>query len=499
MLKLVLHLVLLSALIDTAVTAAPPMGDRTPDAVVRIVAVRGFQGLFEWAPGPGGVVPERALGGRWPSSGTIIDLAGIARQLSTPLEWPISRDELYVVTTLRSVHVADEVWIQGVVPVSGGLDGVMEVPGEVIATDAALNLAVVRARQPAEGARFPRGVLLAKTPISRGQMVVRLHLSDWRTFQRRDELWTRGLPNGHQDPFRLDSLPTWWTHGSVNFGEVGGPLLDPKSGRLVGILGTTQREVQSHDNRKSWRGANQVIEARQIATFLRSVLAGEAPTHGSLPDGGPRTQRIDPSLAALLGLPSATGLYALGDWPADIPLIRRGDILLSVGGRSLGYGGMTLAEAVFDLEPGTAARLEYRRGDETLTLDVPVEALYRPTGRDIAWTRFVGAWIQDVPPVMHLEGYDRSGPVVVHVDPGSPAEAGEVNFGMVIHDVLGAGRSLPVTTVAELTGALRDLIGDARFDGELGLRVNDLHRPGHSARVVLLRVEPGTAVEEVTP
>jgi len=476
-----------------------PADDRAPDAVVRVAALRGFQGLFEWAPGPDGVAPGTILGGRWFANGTIIDLAGIARQLKITPGREIETDDVYVLTTLRSVHVADEIWLRGVVPVRDRLDAVMEVPASLIASDAALNLALLKGRQPPGGPGYPPGLLLTKAPISRGQEVVRVHVLDWRTVQRRDQLWSRGLPRPSHDPFRLDSLPTWWTLGRVNSNEAGGPLLDPVSNRLVGVVGTTQRQVRARGGGTNWRGGSHVVEAERIASFLRSALAGRPPTHGTLAGGGPRTQRVEPSLAALLGLPSATGLYALGDWPVEHPLVRRGDILLRLGGMPLGHGGVTIAESVFDIEPGATTTLAYRRGSENAKLELPVVKLDRPTGNDIAWVRFAGAWIQQVPPGMYLEGYDRSGPVVVYVDPGSPAEAGGIEFGMVIHDVLGAGRSLTAASVAELSRALQAITATPGFDGRLGLRVNDLNRPGDTVRIVLVRTEPGAAVEESAP
>jgi hypothetical protein len=92
--------------------------------------------------------------------------------------------------------------------------------------------------------------------------------------------------------------------------------------------------------------------------------------------------------------------------------------------RSMYLTSLALDEVVFDMKAGATMRLDLRRAGAPFSVDVPVVDLERPTGRDIAWLRFAGAWIQDVPKVLSREGYDLTGPVVVQVDGGSPAEAG---------------------------------------------------------------------------
>jgi hypothetical protein len=66
---------------------------------------------------------------------------------------------------------------------------------------------------------------------------------------------------------------------------------------------------------------------------------------------------------------------------------------------------------------------------------------------------------------------------------------------MVVHDVLGSSRSIPVMGAADLAQALRDIVADERFDGEIGLRVTRLSEPGAEPAILLMRTERGTPVE----
>jgi S1-C subfamily serine protease len=473
----------------------PIVGEHAREGVVTVASVRGFQGLFEWVPGTEGMAWGRALGGPWPSNGTIVDLDAVARDLGVTHARAIDRDDVYVLTMLRTVHVADEIWIQGAIPVAGALEAMTDSPARVVATDASLNLALLVAKQPKSGPRFPAGLRLSSEAPVRGQHVIRLEMWGWRLVQSRDVFASRGMPGWYQDPYRLEALPTWWLQWGIGGNQAGGPVIDEVTGRLVGMLSNTQREVLQDGGQARWIGDVHVIEAGYIASFLRAALVGTAPQHGSLVGGGPPAMGVDPTLAALLGLPRQPALYVLADWPASAPVVHSGDVLLRLGGKSIGPGGMTLAEVVFDMKAGATTRLDLRRDGAPLSVEVPVVDLERPTGRDIAWLRFAGAWIQDVPKVLSREGYDLTGPVVAQVDGGSPAEAGALKFGMVVHDVLGSSRSIPVMGAADLAQALRDIVADERFDGEIGLRVTRLSEPGAEPAILLMRTERGTPVE----
>ena len=491
-------LLVLVMAVSSPVRVAPPpkAGDTTLESVVAVRSLRGFQGLFEWQPGETRGVPEKLLGGPWLANGALVDVRGIARDLGIPLALSVADGEAYVLTTLRNVHGATDIRVRGLSHAEGPIPAAFEGASVVVAEDPALDLALLRVARPLSDGRFPKGLRLDPTPIVHGREVDRLEQWGWSLHRHRDQLWYRGEIGFFDSPFWLSALPVWMVRDPIHQNHGGGPLVDPGSGRLVGLLANGMRQTRNPDG---WSGAVFAIPADFVADFLGQALRGAVPVHGSLADGGPETLRVDPDLAALHGLDQVRGQLVLDDWPQGEPLLRHGDIVLAAGGRKIGAGGWTLGQLAFEAPRDRALPLEVLRDGSALRVAAPIVPLRRPTFRDVEWWRFAGAWFQDVSPELSQRGYDEEGAVVVHVEPGSPAEAAELDFRLVVHRVVSRGESVGVKSAGELRDAIDAFSKDESFSGEIGLLLTDLRHPDESAVLRVLRMDPDRLRSEVAP
>lgn len=482
-----------------ALLAAP--GPAVPadvaETVVGVRANRGFQGLFEWASGSDGIAPDKALGGPWVTSGTVLDLPSIARDLGIEPAWRRGPRDLYVLTNLRSVHNARSIWIRRAYDADGPIPAVEEVPASVVAQDGAVNLALLRASLP-EGSRPPRGVRIApddvKTP---GKELIQVHVWEWRTYVFSDSIWRVGLNDVGGDPFWFGALPAYGLFQSVFLNRSGDPLLDPATGRLVGLVAHGLRNARDR-GRDSWRGPGYGIPAGRIRDFLSAALRGIEPVHGSIGARGPMLQGIGPDLTRLLGLPAAQGYRVIADWPPEGPaVLREGDVILKADGRRLGAGGTTLDHVAFDAKPGARLGIEGTRDGAPFRIEVPVVALGDRTSAAVRHTSFAGAWFQDLAPVFTDPLDDTDGVVVAFVEDGSPAQAAGLDFRSVVKDVFGSGIVRSVHGVADLEAALREIVSAPGFTGEVGVRVVDLRFPNVGVEANVIRIEASAAAAAV--
>jgi len=107
---------------------------------------------------------------------------------------------------------------------------------------------------------------------------------------------------------------------SVNQGNSGGPLLDTKSGLIVGIITSGERDAV---------GMNYATPIRQVQVRLEKLLTGFA----RLPSLNIETSRATPALLQSLGLKDRVGSFVRQVHPSSTCFsagMRRGDVLLSL-------------------------------------------------------------------------------------------------------------------------------------------------------------------------
>lgn len=478
-----------------AILAAP--APALPEAVVGVRANRGFQGLFEWAPGSDGIAPDKALGGPWITSGTVLDLPAIANDLEiAPTLRPGPRD-LFILTNLRSVHNARSIWVRRSYDAGGPIPAVEEVAATVVAQDGAVNLALLRATLP-PGSRPPRGVRLAaedvKTP---GAEVLQVHVWEWRTYVFPDTIWRIGLNDVGGDPFWFGALPAYGLFQSVFVNRSGDPLIDPATGRLVGLVAHGLRGARDR-GRDSWRGPAYGIPVGRIRDFLSAALRGAEPVHGSIGPRGPMLLGIGPDLSRLLGLSSAQGYLVTADWkPQEVPILREGDVILKAAGRRLGAGGTTLEHVAFDAAPGTAVTVDGTRDGAPFRVEIPIVPLGDRTSAAVRHTSFAGAWFQDLAPVFTDPLDDTDGVLVAFVEDGSAAQAAGLDFRSVVKEVFGSGTVRSIHGVADLESALREIVSAPSFSGEIGVRVVDLRLPNVGVEANVIRIDAAAAREAI--
>jgi serine protease Do len=213
------------------------------------------------------------------------------------------------------------------------------------------------------------------------------------------------------------------TDAAINPGNSGGPLVN-LDGEVIGINTAIRSSTGGSD------GIGFAIPSSTLARVLPDLLEDGRVTRGWL---GVTLQPLTPELARSFGAERTDGALVsevLDDTPAEAAGLRRGDIVLSVGGKAV-RGPRELSEAIAALAPGTEAELEVVREGDELRVSVelgerpPKDLLARSERRSEPAASAFGLRLADVPRAMARSLDIPGGALVREVQPGSPAaEAG---------------------------------------------------------------------------
>ena len=233
-----------------------------------------------------------------------------------------------------------------------------EYPAELVGTDAASDLAVLK--------------------IARSESFPFVHFGD--SSQARVGDWVVAIGN----PFGLGGTVTAGivsavvrstgiggaydryiqTDASINRGNSGGPLFDME-GNVIGINNAIFSPTGGSV------GIGFAIPAETAEPIVQKLIAGEEIQRGYL---GVRIQPITEDFAAALGIPENRGEFVQAVEPgeaADQAGLRAGDVVLQVAGKEI-TPDPTLSFIVANIEPGTRVPMVILRDGERRTLTATV-------------------------------------------------------------------------------------------------------------------------------
>jgi serine protease Do len=297
----------------------------------------------------------------------------------------------------------------------------------------------------------------------------------------------QGLPN-----FGPNSIMDFiQTDAAINPGNSGGPLVNIR-GEVVGVNSAIASE------NGFYQGYGFAIPAN-LARVVGNQLIADGRVRRSVL--GIQIDDADEEDAAYAGVDEVRGVvvedYSMPDSPAQKAGIELGDLIVELDGEPVYYVAQ-LQQLVGFKTPGTTVRVTVvRRGGERRT--VTVRLIESPTEQqvaqastpdrgepreDAAGTRTVlGISVRQPPAELANQlGDDHTGPVVMGVEAGSPAEERLVTARNGVYDVITHVNGTRVRTVEQLQRALQ-----AVRPGEIvSLRV---YRPaGEQSRIERFRV-----------
>jgi serine protease Do len=256
------------------------------------------------------------------------------------------------------------------------------------------------------------------------------------------------------------------TDAAVNPGNSGGALIDMK-GRLVGI------NTAIYSRSGGSLGIGFAIPANMLRSMMRSAETGQPVVRPWLGADG---QAVDRSLAEAYGLDRPAGVLINGvdpKGPAGRAGLKVGDVVGAVDGHAVD-DPESLRFRLATLDLGATAKLQVRRGSDTVELSLPVEAPPEDPPRDQrvlgSGSPLAGATVVNVSPAvveeMRLNGTSK-GVVVTAVAARSPAG----RLGLQPGDVLLRLDDAAVETTAALEAALRGSRGPWRIAVQRGGQV----------------------------
>ena len=240
----------------------------------------------------------------------------------------------------------------------------------------------------------------------------------------------------------INRFPFIQTDASINPGNSGGPLVNSQ-GYVIGVNTAIDARAQ---------GIGFAIPIDNVKSIIALLEKDGKVKRGYI---GVGLADLSPQVAAGLGLESANGVI-IAQLPADGPAGKAGaqlyDIVLEFNGRKTN-GSQDLINAVADAEVGSKAKMKVLRvtgnTKSEKTLEVRIAEFPEPAGRGSATkakkyfgqkTPFnLGFKIADWSPAtageMGLAPGGAQGPIVVDVDPRSPANRAGLQPGDVVLDI----------------------------------------------------------------
>jgi serine protease Do len=235
------------------------------------------------------------------------------------------------------------------------------------------------------------------------------------------------------------------TDASINPGNSGGPLFNLK-GEVVGINTAIVASGQ---------GIGFAIPVNMAKELLPQLKSKGKVTRGWL---GVVIQKITPEIAKTFGLKESEGVLVSDvteNGPAEKAGIKRGDVIVSFNGKPIKEMD-TLPKLVGATEIAKKAKVGIIRDGKSLVVDVVIEELkdeklQASKKREIEGD--FGLVVQNVTPEIakHLSLKDTRGVIVTDVQPGSPAQEGDIRSGDIIKEI----SRKPIKNIEEFKEAMK--------------------------------------------
>ena len=219
------------------------------------------------------------------------------------------------------------------------------------------------------------------------------------------------------------------TDASINPGNSGGPLFNLK-GEVVGINTAIVSGGQ---------GIGFAIPINMAKELLPQLKSKGKVTRGWL---GVVIQKITPEIAKTFGLNETEGALVSDvteDGPAEKAGIKRGDVIVSFNGKAIKEVD-TLPKLVGATEIGKKAKVGIIRDKKSLEMEVVIgelkdEKLQASKKPEVE--KDFGLVVQNITPEIakHLNLKDKRGVIVTDVQPGSPAQEGDIRSGDIIKEI----------------------------------------------------------------
>jgi serine protease Do len=242
------------------------------------------------------------------------------------------------------------------------------------------------------------------------------------------------------------------TDAAINPGNSGGPLVNLR-GEVVGI--NTMILSQSG----GFQGVGLAIPATMADNVYRQLISSGKVTRGWL---GVSIQEINPALAKSFNVKTEEGVLVAQvepNSPAAKSGIRSGDIILEYNGQEI-KTPKDLSIAVANTKVGVPSKLKVLRDGKAIDMNVPVgskpaeRAEASPSGEKSEHAK-LGITVENVDAntARQLNLPYAGGVVVTDVQPGSPADEGDVRAGDVIREV----NHKPINNVPEMQNMISNL------------------------------------------
>jgi serine protease Do len=242
------------------------------------------------------------------------------------------------------------------------------------------------------------------------------------------------------------------TDAAINPGNSGGPLVNV-AGEVVGI------NTMILSDSGGFQGVGLAIPASMADNVYHQLVKSGKVTRGWL---GVNIQNMTPELAKSFDLKKEEGVLIAQvepDSPASKAGLRSGDVVLEYNGKEL-KNPEDLSIAVADTKVGSSAKLKVLREGKIINLDVavgqrPVDLAEASKTGDNSEHAKLGITVEniDADTARQLKLSSASGVVVTEVQPGSPADEGNVQTGDVIREI----NHKPVKNAADLQAEIRNL------------------------------------------
>lgn len=350
-----------------------------------------------------------------------------------------------VVVTADGYILTNNHVVAGADKISVGIGEGDPVDGEIVGTDRATDIAVIKIDK--------KGLQAARLGDSDGIRVGEWVVAIGNPFGLEHTV-TAGIISykGRSNVRIADYEDFIQTDAAINPGNSGGPLVD-LDGKVVGI------NTAIASNTGSYQGVGFAIPINLARRIMDELIQKGRVVRGWL---GVYIQDITEAMAEAMNLPGKEGVLVsdvVKDGPSGEAGLQRGDVILELNGLKL-KDGAELRNKVAASSPGTNVKLlvlrDGKKKDLTVKLgELPAEEDLAESGGERDIMESLGLAMHDLTPELARRfGIEaRSGVIVTEVLPGSPSQEAGMRSGDIIVEV----NQAEVGSVREATAILSAL------------------------------------------